>query len=131
MLFLSPFFLIYNIALLLTGFSIPNLIFPLLHEAVHAIRDEQNINEGFDEDEEIFCDLVANNIQFPDEYVRTVYDVIKDLEPGIQINKLKTFGANYSHALYGIIKRIQFINPDFDLKIGGADTNLKKNFQDI
>lgn len=111
--------------------NVLDLIFPLLHEAVHAIRDELIINEGFDEDEEMFCDMVANHIQFPDEYVRMVYDVIRDLEIGIQINKLKTFGGNYSHALYGIIKRIQFINPDFNPNIGGADTNLKKNFPTI
>ncbi len=111
--------------------NVLDLIFPLLHEAVHAIRDEQNINEGFDEDEEMFCDMVANHIQFPDEYVRMVYELIKDLEIGIQINKLKTFGATYSHALYGIIKRVQFINPGFNLNIGGADTNLKKKFPTI
>jgi len=111
--------------------NVLDLIFPLLHEAVHAIRDELNISDGFDEDEEMFCDMVANHIQFPDGYVRMVYDVIKDLKIGVQVNKLKTFGRNYSHALYGIIKRIKFIDPDFDLKIGGADTNLKKEFPTI
>jgi transcriptional regulator with XRE-family HTH domain len=111
--------------------NVLDLIFPLLHEAVHAIRDELSINEGFDEAEEDFCDLVANHVQFPDEYIKMVYDVIKDLEIPFKINKLKTFGANYSHALYGVIKRIQSIDPDFDLKIGGADTNLKKSFPTI
>ena len=111
--------------------NVLDLIFPLLHEAVHAIRDELNINDSFDEDEEIFCDLVANHIQFPDAYVRMVYDVIKDLEIAFQINKLKTFGGNYSHALFGIVKRIQQINPEFSLNIGGADSNLKKKFCSI
>ena len=60
-----------------------------------------------------------------------VYDVIKDLNIPIQINKLKTFDEKYYHALQGIIKRIQSINPDFDLKIGGADTYLKKKFPRI
>ncbi len=111
--------------------NVLDLIFPLLHEAVHAIRDELSINEGFDEAEEEFCDMVASHIQFPDEYVKMVYDVIKDLDIPIQINKLKTFGENYYHALFGIIKRIQTINPDFNLKVGGADTNLKKKFPTI
>jgi len=111
--------------------NVLDLIFPLLHEAVHAIRDELNINNGFDEEEEMFCDMVANHIQFPDGYVRMVYDVIKDLKIGVQINKLKTFGRKYSHALFGIVKRIRFIAPDFNLKIGGADTNLKKEFPTI
>ena len=111
--------------------NILDMIFPLLHEAVHAIRDEFAINDGFDEDEEMFCDKVANHIQFPDAYVRMVYDVIKDLQIPFQVNKLKTFGSSHSHALYGIIKRIKYIDPAFDLKIGGADTNLKKRFPAI
>lgn len=52
------------------------MIFPLLHEAVHAVRDEYRVNDGFDEDEELFCYMVANYIQFPDEYVIMVYNVI-------------------------------------------------------
>ena len=111
--------------------NVLDLIFPLLHDSVHAIRDELNVNEGFDDAEEMFCDTVANHVQFPDEYVQMVYDVIKDLEIAFQINKLKTFGSNYSHALYGIVKRIQLINPNFNIKIGGADTNLKKEFPAI
>jgi transcriptional regulator with XRE-family HTH domain len=111
--------------------NVLDLIFPIIHEAVHAIRDEIKINDGFDEAEEDFCDLVANYVQFPDEYVKMVYDVIKDLDTAIQINKLKTFGANYSHALFGIVKRIQSIDPGFNPNIGGADTNLKKGFPKI
>jgi len=111
--------------------NVLDLIFPLLHEAVHAIRDELNINDGFDEDEETFCDMVANHIQFPDAYVQMVWSVIKNLQAGIQINNLKTFGRKYSHALYGIVKRIQLIHQDFDLNIGGADTNLRKEFPTI
>jgi transcriptional regulator with XRE-family HTH domain len=114
-----------------TNTNLLDLIFPLLHEAVHAIRDEININDGFDENEESFCDMVANHIQFPDEYVRMVWEVIKDLKAGFQINKLKTFGCNYSHALYGIAKQISSMHPDFNLNIGGADTNLKKEFSTI
>ena len=108
--------------------NVLDLIFPLLHEAVHAVRDEYRVNDSFDEDEELFCDMVANYIQFPDEYVLMVYDVIEDLNVGIQVNSLKTFGRKYSHALYGIVKRIKYIDSDFNLKIGGADTNLKKEF---
>ncbi len=113
----------YRIVFVNNTTNVLDLIFPLLHEAVHAIRDELSINDGFDEVEEIFCDMVANHIQFPDGYVRIVYDVIKDLNIGVQVNKLKTFGRNYSHALFGIVKRIKFISPDFNLKIGGAETN--------
>ncbi|KPA09986.1 hypothetical protein MHK_009812 [Candidatus Magnetomorum sp. HK-1] len=36
-----------------------------------------------------------------------------------------------SHSLYGIIKRFQTLDSEFSLKIGSADTNLKKQFQTI
>jgi len=113
-----------------TTTNILDLIFPLLHESVHAVRDEYRVNDGFDE-EELFCDNVSNHVQFPDEYVRMVYAVIKDLKPAMQINKLKSFGEQYSHALFGLMKRIQNIDPVFALGIGGADTNLKKRFPTI
>jgi len=111
--------------------NIIDLIFPILHDAVHAIRDEIQINNGFDKEEEDFCDKVANYIQFPDEYVHMVYDVINGLPAGVKVNKLKTYGKTNSHALFGIAKRIKTIDPDFDLKIGGADSNLKKGFPSI
>jgi len=98
---------------------------------VHAIRDEIQINNGFDKEEEDFCDKVANYIQFPEKYVQKVYDVIDSLSAGAQVNKLKTYGKTNSHALFGIAKRIKTIDPDFDLKIGGADSNLKKGFPSI
>ncbi|MBW1820407.1 MAG: hypothetical protein JRI92_01375, partial [Deltaproteobacteria bacterium] len=111
--------------------NIIDLIFPVLHEAVHAIRDEIQTNDGFDAEEEDFCDKVANYIQFPDEYVHMVYDVINGLPVGVQVNKLKTFGKKYVHALFGIVKQIKTIDPDFNLKIGGADSNFKKGFRTI
>ncbi len=111
--------------------NIVDLIFPVLHEAVHAIRDEIQTNDGFDTEEENFCDKVANYIQFPDEYVHMIYDVINGLSVGVQVNRLKTFGKKYGHALFGIVKQIKTIDPDFNLRIGGADSNLKKGFHTI
>jgi hypothetical protein len=111
--------------------NIIDLIFPVLHEAVHAIRDEFQINDGFDTEEETFCDKVAGYVQFSDEYVHMVDDVINGLSEGVQVNKLKTFGKKYGHALFGIVKQIKTIHPDFNLKIGGADSNLKKGFPTI
>lgn len=69
--------------------NIIDLIFPVLHEAVHAIRDEIQINNGFDAAEEAFCDKVANYIQFPDGYVRMVYDVINNQIDNITNRKLR------------------------------------------
>ena len=111
--------------------NIIDLIFPMLHESVHAIRDETESPSGYDKEEEDFCDSVANYIQFPDQYVEMIYNVIHGQQAGAQINLLKTFSKNYSHSLYGIVKRIKSIHPDFNLNVGGADTNLKKKFPTI
>lgn len=114
--------------------NIIDLIFPLLHDSIHAIRDEVSFPKGYDQEEEDFCDQIANHIQFPDEYVKLVYNAISELPPGIQINKLKTFGEKYRHSLFGIISCIKSVFPDFDdseLNIGGADTNFKKKFPAI
>jgi transcriptional regulator with XRE-family HTH domain len=108
--------------------NIIDLIFPLLHESVHAVRDEINREGEYDEEEEDFCDLVAGFIQFPPSYVELVYNAIKKLDKPQQINTLKSFAAAYSHSLYGIVKAIKDANPDFELQVGGADANLRKQF---
>lgn len=112
--------------------NIIDLIFPLLHETVHAVRDEVAPPGGdYDQAEEDFCDLVAGYIQFPAEYVSKVYNTIHGLSSGAQVNKLKEFGRQFSHSLYGIVKQIKRGRPDFALKTGGADTNLSKEFSTI
>ncbi len=111
--------------------NVLDLIFPLIHEAVHAIRDEKHVADVFDADEENFCDDVANHAQFPDEYVEWVYETIDGLGKGIQVNKLKGFAEKHGHSLFGLVKRIKSSYPDFNLKIGGADTNLKKKFPTV
>lgn len=111
--------------------NIIDLIFPLLHESIHAIRDEESTENGFDKEEEDFCDYVASYIQFPTAYAEMVYTAISDLSVALQIKKLKDFCGNFSHSLYGIVARIKSIHPEFDLNVGGADTNLKKQFPSI
>ena len=111
--------------------NVLDLIFPVLHEAVHAIRDEAYTNNYYDIEEEEFCDNVANYVQFPDEYVKFVFETIKGLPTGHKINKLKVFGHKYSHSLFGIFKRLKTIDPTLNINIGGADTNLKKEFRTI
>ena len=111
--------------------NIIDLIFPLLHESVHAVRDEINREGEYDEEEEAFCDLVAGFIQFPPPYVELVYNTIKKLDIPQQVNTLKSFATTYSHSLYGIVKAIKIIKPDFELHVGGADTNLRKQFPTV
>jgi len=114
-----------------TTTNVLDLIFPLIHEAVHAIRDEKIIKDFYDADEENFCDEVANYTQFPDEYVLWVWKNIEGLKQSIQINLLKKFAEKYGHALFGLVKRIKMIHLEFNLKVGGANTNLKKRFPTI
>ena len=111
--------------------NIIDLIFPMLHESVHAIRDETDSADDYDKEEEDFCDSVANYIQFPERYVEMIYSVIHRQPIGSQINLLKSFSRTHKHSLHGIVKRIKLNHPDFDLNVGGADTNLKKKFPTI
>ena len=110
--------------------NVLDLIFPLLHETIHAIRDEE-VNAIDDPAEEDFCDLVASYIQFPGEYVFMVANTIINRRIGTQINQLKEFAKKNSHSLFGIVQELKEINPALDLKVGGADTNLKKEFSTI
>ncbi len=110
--------------------NILDLIFPILHEFVHAIQDKEADN-GCSKEEEDFCDMVSNYSQFPESHVKFVYNTIINLEKPAQINTLKTFARQYKYSLLGIVKSINYIFPEFSLKVGGADTNLKKQFPAI
>ena len=111
--------------------KVADLIFALLHEAIHAIRDEGGAGTSYDPAEENFCDLVANYIQFPEDYIQFVFDSIRGLPKGHQINQLKTFGQKNVHALYGLVHEIKKSHPNFALNVGGADTNFRKCFRSI
>ena len=122
----------YRVVFLDYNTKISDLIFALLHESIHAIRDEGGIGTSYDPDEEKFCDLVANYIQFPEEYIKFVFDSIHGLpNKGHQINQLKTFGQKNIHALYGLVQQIIKSHPTFNLNVGGADTNFRKVFPSI
>jgi hypothetical protein len=111
--------------------NVIDLIFPLLHELVHAVRDEIRREGEYDEEEEAFCDSVASFVQFPPSYVELVYGTIKLLSKAQQVNTLKSFAVNYHHSLYGIVKAIKAVEPSFELQVGGADSNLRKQFPTI
>ncbi len=113
--------------------KIIDLIFPLLHEAIHAIRDEGTVIRD-EAKEEVFCDAVANALQLPDEYVLAVSQAIKGRRRPIQINMLKDYSRENAHSIFGIIERLQNISDDlsFDNRsVGGAATNVKKEFPSL
>jgi transcriptional regulator with XRE-family HTH domain len=110
-----------------------DLIFPLLHETIHAIRDEGRIDVKVTEEEE-FCDEVASRIQFPEEYVASIYEVIRGRSKAIQVNLLKEKCKTNGHSLFGIAKQLESRYPGLSWNpssIGGADTNIKKEFPRI
>ena len=108
-----------------TATNIIDLIFQLLHETVHAVRDEDPSMYN-EQEEEDFCDLVANYIQFPDGYMETVAQAIKGCREDVAVNKLKDFAKKYKHSLFGISKRFEQAGIPLTIKVGGADANLKK-----
>lgn len=109
-----------------TSTNVLDLIFPILHEVVHVIS---GLNEE-SEEEELFCDEVASYVQFPEEYVFKVKNLLQATNnDGAKIKLLKEFSSQYKHSLFGIVKRLNKINNNYNnLKIGGADTKLKKQF---
>jgi len=113
-----------------TDTNILDLIFPLLHETVHAIRDEEASTIS-DPEEELFCDTISNLVQFPEEYVTMVLRAIKGRSKGIQVNLLKEFSKNNAHSMFGIVEQLKRFDPELDLQVGGANSNLKKLFPSI
>jgi transcriptional regulator with XRE-family HTH domain len=113
-----------------TDTNIIDLIFQLLHEAIHAVRDE--LPDKFNEDEEEdFCDFVANYIQFPDEYIENVAYSIKGCYRGVIINKLKELSRKHAHSLFGISKRLEQAGIALKVNVAGADVNLKKAMPNV
>ncbi|MBI5073986.1 MAG: helix-turn-helix domain-containing protein [Nitrospirae bacterium] len=113
-----------------TDTNIIDLIFQLLHETVHAVRDEEP--EMFNEqEEEDFCDVVATYIQFPEGYVETVAQAIKGCPHGVAVNKLKDFAKKYKHSIFGISKRLEQSGVSLNIKLAGADVNLKKTVHSV
>jgi transcriptional regulator with XRE-family HTH domain len=114
--------------------SVLDLIFFLLHETVHAVRDEEP-GAISTPDEERFCDAVAEQTQFPDAYMEWVASYIAGLErrnKAVLVNRLKEVSQKHTHSLWGIYYRLQHAGVLSDgLKIAGAAANLCKKFNTV
>ena len=121
----------HRVVLVNTQTKLLDLVFALLHEAVHCLRDEKRIPNEYDKEEEGFCDLVASYVQFPDDYVRLVATAIMGRKPAIQINILKDFSLRNQYAMFGINKMIKALDPGHRLRVGPADSNLRKDFESV
>jgi transcriptional regulator with XRE-family HTH domain len=114
-----------------TDTNIIDLKFQLLHETVHALRDEAP-DFIYDDTEENFCDLIAGYVQFPDEYVRLVAKAIDKCPDGVTVNKLKDFAKINRHSMFGIVKRLAHLGINIDSKVAAAaDANLRKSIPKV
>ena len=108
-----------------------DIIFPLLHETVHAVR-ERDPSDGYDKAEEDFCDKVAGLVQFPDDYVETAWLSIRGRHAGTQVNLLKELATRHHHTVYGLVKRIEERRGrKMAFNVHGADGNLRSEHRTI
>lgn len=103
-----------------------DLIFQLIHETVHAVRDEEP-GEIDAAEEERFCDTVAELTQFPDYYVDNVSRYITESDdPGTIVNRMKEVSRENKHSLFGIYYRLKHKGKmPREVEVGGAAMNLK------
>jgi transcriptional regulator with XRE-family HTH domain len=113
--------------------NIIDLIFVLLHEAIHAViyKAKKSQSTYYGDTEETFCDKVAGLIQFPPSYVQSLIDNLKGKQKVEKVLILKQFAKQNSHATYGIsqlIKAKSNILDDIDRTVfAGADARIRKN----
>jgi len=118
----------HRVAFVNNSTNVLDLIFQLLHETVHALLDERGA-ALYEDEEEAFCDAVANHMQFPPEYTKMVATAIKGCSIPTQVNKIKQFSSEHGHAMCGLIKLLPGLS--YSPSLAGADTNLKKGFHTI
>lgn len=111
--------------------NVLDLVFPVLHEAVHALRNHEPVGE-WEQAEEDFCDAVAGLTQFPDAYVEDVCTAVKGRHKDAKINTLKDYAKRHHHTIDGIVKRIEEKSGSTaSLDIHGADANLRQGYPTI
>ncbi len=112
--------------------NVLDLIFPMLHEAVHAVRDEKDLPaENYDETEEAFCDKVASAAQFPEKYVTDAHAALRGQPVANKVKLLKSLATMHHHAVYGLVKAIEGAHGNMDIpmrSVHGADGNLRNAY---
>ena len=112
--------------------NVLDLIFPMLHEAVHAVRDDKELLvESYDEKEEEFCDKVASAAQFPEKYVKDAYVALRGQPIANKVTLLKSLASMHHHAVYGLVKAIESVHGNMDIPVRslhGADGNLRNAY---
>ncbi len=103
-----------------------DIVFALLHEAVHAVRDEILESVQYDDEEEKLCDEIASYVQFPESYIDNTYEIIKGRNNSEQQKILKEKALHYNHALYGLTLRINAKYDEITFNASIVDAKLRK-----
>lgn len=113
------------------GTNLLDLIFPMLHEAAHAVLEPDAEGKRSAKEEDDFCDKVAGWVQYPSGYVDDVFAAVKGRPAGVQVLTLKDFAARNHHVVYGVVRRIEERHGKLGLEsraIHGADGKLRLQF---
>jgi transcriptional regulator with XRE-family HTH domain len=112
-----------------TATNVLDLIFPILHEVIHAIRHRDD-EAVFDDKEEGYCDDIAGLVQFPEDYVDLLVTALREKSKAAKVKTLKDFSAQHSHSVWGIAEEIKKSGSRVlsGINVAGANTNLKKAF---
>ena len=106
-----------------------DLIFSILHESIHSIRDESNAyNDSYlyDNEEEDFCDQIASRAQLTNGYFSFLLEAIQGLSHNNQLSQLAKYAAKNNHTMHAIQKRIGAELPDFGDNLYRVETKLRK-----
>ena len=109
--------------------KILDLIFAILHDSIHSIRDESQVYDDsyiYDKEEEDFCDLVASHAQLTDGYFSFMADSVKGLSENEQLAQLARFSTKHNHAMHAIMVRVGKFIPDFELNVYAIEANIRK-----
>jgi len=104
--------------------NVLDLVFCLLHEAVHAAFDEQ---KEISKELEDFCDAVAGQVQFPSEYIQFVKGLLAKLDDAQQASIIKKMAVENGHALYGLTKILFPDNKPLHGLVAKIDAGLRKS----
>ena len=119
----------YPVVFVNTSNNLLDLAFPMLHEAIHALcKKEQGGSAEFSEVEELLCDRLASQVLFTPEYIREVGESLKGLPTAQQVIKLKRFSKTHFHSMFGIVQCLNQNGFGVKVSVGGADTNIHKDF---
>lgn len=116
-----------------TNITNVDLVFPVLHEVVHAIQDGEPHREATNEEEK-FCDAVASEAQLPNEYIKYLVLKLKKIRSnvGMRVNFLKLESKRNRYSLFGLSKILKKNFPRLNVgNIEGSATKINQSLGPI